>query len=305
MIIATRVAGLERNRFGSGDGSENRPQAESRNSTNDVPLPCEIRSQLERIVASSMFKDAFRLKSFLRFVVESALAGDANKIKSYTIAIEALGRSSDFDPESNAIVRVEAGRLRRALARYYAEQGGDDLVVIEIPPGTYVPVFSTNPSAADPAADRSAEPDNPEALNAASIDAHPDVTQSAGDISAILRAELRSLRHLIAMQRLQVAAAVAVIERSEHALNESRQLLQLAADNQLACRLDRPLLPVAPPSVAEAQKAADERAEDPKDQAGQAQGKAAARPRRPRPGRDRRDPPDDRAHPRGLRALRV
>ena len=39
------------------------------------------------------------------------------------------------------IVRIQAGRLRRSLERYYLLSGKDDPVRIELPKGTYVPVF--------------------------------------------------------------------------------------------------------------------------------------------------------------------
>jgi hypothetical protein len=87
----------------------------------------------------------------LRFVVDAALAGQADRIKGYTIGVEAFGRGEDFDPQSDPIVRVEAGRLRRALDNYYA--GAKDPVVIALPVGTYVPTFTLR------AATRSTAPD--------------------------------------------------------------------------------------------------------------------------------------------------
>ena len=68
-------------------------------------------------------------------------AGDGKKLKAYTIAVEALGRGTDFDPQTDPIVRVEAVRLRQALARYYSGTGRDDPLVIEVPRGSYVPAF--------------------------------------------------------------------------------------------------------------------------------------------------------------------
>lgn len=84
----------------------------------DNPHPEEVRLELDRIVASASFRSSLRLTRFLTFVVEATLAGDADKIKAYTVAVEAFGRSSTFDPLSDPIVRVQAGRLRHALARY-------------------------------------------------------------------------------------------------------------------------------------------------------------------------------------------
>ncbi len=101
----------------------------------------EVRAELALILASPAFSHSPRLAAFLRFVVESRLTGKADYIKSYTIGVEALGRGEDFDPHVDPIVRVEAGRLRKALARYYAGIGADRSVLIDLPRGSYVPVF--------------------------------------------------------------------------------------------------------------------------------------------------------------------
>ena len=108
---------------------------------NSAPTPDEIRKALRHILASPVFSHAAQLGAFLRFVVETALAGDSGYIKSYTIGVEALGRSESFDPKVDPIVRVEAGRVRRALSRYYATGDAVHAVIIELPLGGYVPVF--------------------------------------------------------------------------------------------------------------------------------------------------------------------
>ena len=74
-------------------------------------------------------------------MVESTLAGHAARLKGYTIGVEALGRHASFAPQIEPIVRVEAIRLRAALARYYAGAGSRDPVVIEMPRGHYVAHF--------------------------------------------------------------------------------------------------------------------------------------------------------------------
>jgi len=101
----------------------------------------DIRQELGRIVASEVFRHSLRLTRFLTVVVEATLAGKANRLKAYTIAIEALGRGSDFDPQADPIVRVEAGRLRQALTRYYSGAGRNSPMVIDMPRGAYVPIF--------------------------------------------------------------------------------------------------------------------------------------------------------------------
>ena len=93
------------------------------------------------MAASEAFRGSPQLVAFLRYVVEATLRGEQDRIKGYTIAVEALGRADDFDPQTDPIVRVEAMRLRRALNRYYANGGKHDPVVIDLPLGSYVPVF--------------------------------------------------------------------------------------------------------------------------------------------------------------------
>lgn len=107
----------------------------------DGEFPALIRAGLARVLASDAFRAAPQLSAFLGFIVERAVQGRGPELKGYTIAVEALGRSSDFDPQSDPIVRVEAGRLRRALAQYYAGEGAADPVRISMPVGAYVPAF--------------------------------------------------------------------------------------------------------------------------------------------------------------------
>jgi eukaryotic-like serine/threonine-protein kinase len=101
-----------------------------------------VRAQLDRILASESFTQAERSGRFLRFVVERTLEGRAADIKEYVIAVEVLGRDASFDPRSDPIVRVEAGRLRTRLNSYYTGKGGNDSVLIGLPKGSYVPEFS-------------------------------------------------------------------------------------------------------------------------------------------------------------------
>src|ERR1700754_2759333 len=109
--------------------------------TDEPPTAEEVRAALERIAVSEAFRACPQLVAFLRYVVEATLRGGQDRIKGYTIAVEALGRGDDFDPQDDPIVRVEAMRLRRALQRYYANGGRDDAVRIILPLGRYVPEF--------------------------------------------------------------------------------------------------------------------------------------------------------------------
>jgi TolB-like protein/Flp pilus assembly protein TadD len=103
--------------------------------------PEAIQTELERILQSDDFASARSLRQFLQFVVTETLAGRGDQLKEYTIAVRALGRGVDFDPALSPIVRIQAGRLRRALRDYYAGEGKEDSIRCEIPKGAYVPVF--------------------------------------------------------------------------------------------------------------------------------------------------------------------
>jgi len=99
------------------------------------------RAELEAVLQSGIFHRAPNLASFLRYVCERYFEGDAGQIKEYSIAVEALGRHSDFDQKKDSIVRVEAHRLRKRLNDYYAREGATHPVQIVIPNGRYSPEF--------------------------------------------------------------------------------------------------------------------------------------------------------------------
>ena len=101
-----------------------------------------IRRELERITSSWEFYNSRRLQDVLRFMVEETLAGRGQEIKAYTIAIEVLQRPASFDPQTDAVVRVVVGKLRKRLARFYELRGISGPVRISIPVGRYMPQFS-------------------------------------------------------------------------------------------------------------------------------------------------------------------
>jgi adenylate cyclase len=129
------------------------------------PSASEVRAALDRILASRCFQQAGRASDFLRFVVEQTLAGSGQRLKGYTIGVEVFGRPADFDAQSDALVRVEAGRLRRRLVEYYASEGSADPVRIQLPRGTYAAEYdfacAAEPKSAAPASPH--EDDSPAA----------------------------------------------------------------------------------------------------------------------------------------------
>ena len=74
-------------------------------------------------------------------MVEEALAGRGEELTQAAIATQVFGRKDDFDALLDPIVRIQAGRLRRSLERYYLLAGKADPVRIGLPKGSYLPAF--------------------------------------------------------------------------------------------------------------------------------------------------------------------
>jgi len=114
---------------------------DSRQQAGSRPEADEVLVELERILADSDFDASPRSRAFLRFIVEETLAGRQGALTQDAIATRVFHRREDFDPTVDPIVRIQAGRLRRSLERYYLLAGAQDPVRIELPRGTYVPVL--------------------------------------------------------------------------------------------------------------------------------------------------------------------
>src|SRR5690348_10663352 len=120
------------------------------NTAVDVVPATAVREQLARIVNSPGFVSSARLSRFLTHIVNRTIEGDLDSLKEFSVAMEVFDRSADYDPNIDAIVRVQARRLRAKLKAYYEEGAGrNDPVLIALRPGRYVPVFrwlDTQPS---------------------------------------------------------------------------------------------------------------------------------------------------------------
>src|ERR1035437_4068986 len=110
--------------------------------------------QIDKVINSHSFGGSESLRKLLRYLAEHSLDHPGVALKEYQIATEVLGRSGGFDPQSDSTVRVQAGRLRVKLAEYYAQEGPEDPIVVEIPKGSYALTFHLRPAkpGAQPAA---------------------------------------------------------------------------------------------------------------------------------------------------------
>ncbi|MBX9466239.1 MAG: hypothetical protein KL840_25225 [Aquamicrobium sp.] len=118
-----------------------------------MPPADQVRDALERILASEVFARSERARDLLRYLIEQDLAGNADRLKGYSIAVDVFHKDDRFDPATDTVVRVQAGRLRDLLQQYYDGDGADDPLHIAVPRGSYVPEYSF----ADPAAACAAE----------------------------------------------------------------------------------------------------------------------------------------------------
>jgi len=96
--------------------------------------------QVERLVNSHTLHGSESLCKLLRYLADHALRHPGS-LKEYQIATEVFGRPSDFDPHLDSLVRVQAGRLRTKLSEYYASEGAEDPIIVELPKGTYTLAF--------------------------------------------------------------------------------------------------------------------------------------------------------------------
>lgn len=114
-----------------------------------LPTAKQILAQTDKILQATTFARSNRSRKLLQYLIDQTLAGNAKRLKQYSIATDALGRGSDFDPDTDPIVRLEASKLRRALDDYYLRSDSCDAIRISVPKGSYVPTFELIDEKAD------------------------------------------------------------------------------------------------------------------------------------------------------------
>jgi hypothetical protein len=105
------------------------------------PTDEECRALVQNILASKDFQRAHRLRDFLLYIVDRKLAHAPHEISEPLIGHRVFGRPSTYNTGEDSIVRTEARLLRQRLERYFANEGAGESIVLEIPKGSYVPVF--------------------------------------------------------------------------------------------------------------------------------------------------------------------
>lgn len=137
-----------------------------------------VLAALDRLTAWSEMARSPQLTRFLDYIVRKRLDGDTQSIKAYSIAVDVFGRPTDFDPQSDPIVRVQARRLRALLDQYYRGPGAQERLQIVLPIGRYVPDFLETDGTLPPPSSQTAQ-----RFVDADIDAVPDATAPRGHVT--------------------------------------------------------------------------------------------------------------------------
>ena len=88
--------------------------------------PEEVRVQLDRIINSADFMSKPRMQRLLEYIVIEYLEGREDQLKGYSIGVDVFEQGENFDPDHNALVRINVGRLRRLLKFYYLQEGKEE-----------------------------------------------------------------------------------------------------------------------------------------------------------------------------------
>ncbi len=100
-----------------------------------------IREQLERILASSLFRNSKRFPDFLRYTVNQALSGETDSVKERTLGVAVFSRDPNYDTSVDPVVRVTAAEVRKRITQYYQTIGHERELRIEFERGSYIPEF--------------------------------------------------------------------------------------------------------------------------------------------------------------------
>ncbi|MDX8465448.1 tetratricopeptide repeat protein [Mesorhizobium sp. VK23B] len=194
-----------------------------------TPAAPAVRETLERLLASETFGRSERARRLLRYLVEREQAGEGDRLKGLSIAMDVFGKDGDFDSATDAVVRVQAGRLRELLEHYFANEGIAEPVRIAIPRGGYVPSYELNairlpaeakpPDAGQLTAPSAEHFETPSPADASPADAVPLMTTPAPPPSA--SSLTRQLRFFWAAMVLVIAMLGVLVVRQGNAFLHS------------------------------------------------------------------------------------
>ena len=156
-----------------------------------------VREQLERLLTHPLFANSKRYPALLGYTVEQTLLGNAGDLKERSIAVEVFGRAPTYDANADPVVRITAGEVRKRLTQYYYDPSHRSELVIELPIGSYVPVFRG--------------PERPETPPEAAGESSEGTGEDAIQVSPPSSVPSRRWRWLVASSGLILVAAAATV----------------------------------------------------------------------------------------------
>jgi hypothetical protein len=102
---------------------------------------------VQRIVSSPPFQKSGRLRELLLYVTEQTIRGHAHELTEQHIGEALFHKPSGYSPLEDSSVRVHVRQLRLKLHEYFDGEGRSDSLILEIPKGSYAPIFRTVPNA--------------------------------------------------------------------------------------------------------------------------------------------------------------
>jgi hypothetical protein len=105
----------------------------------------DVSQTLEKVLSSKYFVHAHKKRQFLSVVCDFYLKGRAHELNEYVLAYDVFGRDNTYNPSADPIVRVVAHEIRKKLESYYQNEGAGDAIRMELPAGSYQPVFHRQP----------------------------------------------------------------------------------------------------------------------------------------------------------------
>lgn len=96
---------------------------------------------VQRIISSHAFQKSARMRELLLHVTERAIRGRGYELTEQHIGETLFHKPAGYSPLEDSSVRVHARQLRLKLHEYFNEDGRTEPIVVEIPKGSYVPVF--------------------------------------------------------------------------------------------------------------------------------------------------------------------
>lgn len=122
---------------------------------------------VNRIALSQHLKTSPRLRELLFYIASCAIRDAPEDATEKQIGIHVFGRHPGYNSSEDSIVRTHARLLRQKLTAYFAEEGLNEEMVMEVPKGHYLPVFHSRAESKPPLPDpvpSTPPPDLPEAV---------------------------------------------------------------------------------------------------------------------------------------------